>query len=1099
MRCEKCGNEIPSFAVYCPYCGAHVDDTEEPTDYEYEAFISYRHLPQDRAAATRIQRLLEGANIPKELRNPPEKKRMGKLFRDEDELTATESLSDTIVEALKKSRYLIVVCTPDTRKSDWVLREVETFAALHGRDHVLTALAAGEPSESFPPLLLSRWVPDEETGAYHEIPSEPLAANLRPENKRGHSREVIRLQATMLGCGYDDLQQRIRMRRMRMNVAIAVALMLAGLAFGVFALAQRAETQIAYYVALRNESELLAREFENYLNSGKRIEALRSAYDALPTDDDDRVFVPEAQLALERALDIFPRTTPWVAYSIDGVSKVYDSCDGIQATVEYGSTVVLSDTVTGAKKLSIGLPKTTATDEEFASFTAQIVLGLKFGDGTLVCKRSQTMNCFDVETGKELWSIEADTNLDDVTNILYLKNSHQFVISTVSMSEDKYALSFLFYDEKTGQLARTVTIEDAPTASYPRLVAVSPDERYIAALLENYGVTDSGSVAGIALFANEPTEDRAPQILIAPCSRKHGRDIDFVNDAIVVVCADDTEYPDEDTLDDAPTVNVSYECFDLTLNRLWKHDEACEYQLVDGEYHSAGDASVVGVVTEGLDPSPQIVCTCNDAFMTLEAATGDLYRWVPVGAPLAGAILAGDAGEFCVAGCTNDGDVFVRSPLTNTLKKDAMLHASFSQSISFAHPIMNGGEFAGFAAWDNESRSYLIFMLDDLAGRGTQRSSTNVDGSVKTNGSNLVVTTTDSIVMVDPNKYEALWTVKKSSLDLGDSKIRTLFTPTSVIAYSVEETNDTTLTLRLAELSNKDGSVVVAWSIPWSNTHGASPESLWIVDYNKRKDDKRFVAITDLFSCEVVDLDTQEKVLEVSDEGTSATMFADVMLAQDSLIIVEEAGSFERLEHFSLETGDEIGGYLSQAAIENMLVTSTIAFLDEDRSVIAVRCLDGVVRAYNTHDGSYVWSSDPAIKNIQFLCRANDEYFMVQDFMGCCCLLKSSDGQCSMSSNVTFPVMQSCERPDDGSGTVILSYKPKGAGGTSSLVMFAWGDSYFGPISEVNYGVLFSPDGKSVLIDAPWNDDFIVYERLSREDMMKRAKELIDSYDGDAG
>ena len=82
----------------------------------YEAFISYRHASEDAAAARRVQRALEGFRIPRTLRRGGGRS-LGKLFRDADELPASSSLTDEISRALRDSRYLIVICSPDTPSS----------------------------------------------------------------------------------------------------------------------------------------------------------------------------------------------------------------------------------------------------------------------------------------------------------------------------------------------------------------------------------------------------------------------------------------------------------------------------------------------------------------------------------------------------------------------------------------------------------------------------------------------------------------------------------------------------------------------------------------------------------------------------------------------------------------------------------------------------------------------------------------------------------------------------------------------------------------------------------------------------------------------
>ena len=100
MQCAACGSEIMSSAVYCPYCNARVEGSVEPDEYVYEAFISYRHLPLDQRIAKQIQHFLEGAAIPPEFRNG-RGRYFGRLFRDEDELSTSSSLSNMIDDALR--------------------------------------------------------------------------------------------------------------------------------------------------------------------------------------------------------------------------------------------------------------------------------------------------------------------------------------------------------------------------------------------------------------------------------------------------------------------------------------------------------------------------------------------------------------------------------------------------------------------------------------------------------------------------------------------------------------------------------------------------------------------------------------------------------------------------------------------------------------------------------------------------------------------------------------------------------------------------------------------------------------------------------------
>ena len=69
-------------------------------DRSYIAFISYRHKPLDKQAAEMIQKRIENYRVPKEFREKAGGDRLGMVFRDEDELPASSSLSDSITYAL---------------------------------------------------------------------------------------------------------------------------------------------------------------------------------------------------------------------------------------------------------------------------------------------------------------------------------------------------------------------------------------------------------------------------------------------------------------------------------------------------------------------------------------------------------------------------------------------------------------------------------------------------------------------------------------------------------------------------------------------------------------------------------------------------------------------------------------------------------------------------------------------------------------------------------------------------------------------------------------------------------------------------------------
>ncbi len=192
----------------------------------YTAFISYRHQPPDMEVAQRLHTAIETYRIPAGIRKKTGRKKMGLVFRDQEELPLSPDLGKDIEDALDRSDWLIAVCSPQYLESSWCLRELEYFIEKKGKDHVLTILTDGEPWNSFPKALQFL-----EDGEGNLQPVEPLAADVRAETKaerlRKLKKEKLRLLAPMLGVTYDDLRMRERQRRRKRIASLAAAALVA--------------------------------------------------------------------------------------------------------------------------------------------------------------------------------------------------------------------------------------------------------------------------------------------------------------------------------------------------------------------------------------------------------------------------------------------------------------------------------------------------------------------------------------------------------------------------------------------------------------------------------------------------------------------------------------------------------------------------------------------------------------------------------------------------------------------------------------------------------------------------------------------------------
>ena len=196
----------------------------------FAAFISYSHA--DAKAAEKLQRQLERYRLPEHVKLTPDgdSPRLGIIFRDRDDLAAAPSLSDAIRNALRETGALVVICSPDAKKSRWVSEEIALFRQLHPERPVLAALVNGQLDDAFPAALTAGGI-------------EPLAADLRKEGD-GWPLGFLKIVAGIAGVPLDSLVQRDAQRRVRRVTAITLAALTAMLAMTVmtgFAITARNE------------------------------------------------------------------------------------------------------------------------------------------------------------------------------------------------------------------------------------------------------------------------------------------------------------------------------------------------------------------------------------------------------------------------------------------------------------------------------------------------------------------------------------------------------------------------------------------------------------------------------------------------------------------------------------------------------------------------------------------------------------------------------------------------------------------------------------------------------------------------------------------
>ena len=136
----------------------HMGSGMSGESYTYYAFVSHSH--RDARWATWIQNALERYRLPSAVRrvvNRPLPKSLAPVFRDATDLGVCQ-LVEGLHRELKASRFLIVVCSPDSAKPNgegkhYVNDEVDYFVGLGRADRIIPVLVRGTPEESFCPKI----------------------------------------------------------------------------------------------------------------------------------------------------------------------------------------------------------------------------------------------------------------------------------------------------------------------------------------------------------------------------------------------------------------------------------------------------------------------------------------------------------------------------------------------------------------------------------------------------------------------------------------------------------------------------------------------------------------------------------------------------------------------------------------------------------------------------------------------------------------------------------------------------------------------------------------------------------------------------------
>ncbi len=166
---------------------------------EYFVFTSYQR--KDEEWADRLRDKLEHYRLPSSVRRQDASlpKEIRPIFRDALELSGGV-LAKEIETALQQSKFLIVICSPNSAKSPWLNKEIQTFINLGREEKIIPFIIDGTPfsdnedTECFPPALRSL-----------KGEKELLGINI---NELSRDAAAIKVVARMFGLKFDTLWQR---------------------------------------------------------------------------------------------------------------------------------------------------------------------------------------------------------------------------------------------------------------------------------------------------------------------------------------------------------------------------------------------------------------------------------------------------------------------------------------------------------------------------------------------------------------------------------------------------------------------------------------------------------------------------------------------------------------------------------------------------------------------------------------------------------------------------------------------------------------------------------------------------------------------------
>ena len=270
-------------------------------EYKYYAFISYKR--EDEKQAKWLQNKLEHYKLPTVVRteNPSLPETIYPIFRDTTDLSGG-FLAGAIEDALKSSKYLIVVCSPRAAQSQWVCKEVQYFIDSGREKYIIPFIIDGAPNSK---NIAEECFPENLRNLSGE--KEILGINI---SEMGRDAAAIKVVARMFDLRFDTLWQRYeRSKKIKRIQLYCLSLLVAiiGLVVGAIFIYQNGQISNKN-VEIQNQNKLL--EIKNdslkiaFLNLAKAKEDIEQRNQALTKSRDSIVSINSKLIESNIFLDI---------------------------------------------------------------------------------------------------------------------------------------------------------------------------------------------------------------------------------------------------------------------------------------------------------------------------------------------------------------------------------------------------------------------------------------------------------------------------------------------------------------------------------------------------------------------------------------------------------------------------------------------------------------------------------------------------------------------------------------------------------------------------------------------------------------------------